>query len=150
MHTLKFLALMLFTSTAIAWQPTKPVTVVFPNGPGAGNEISFRIVADIVERKTGVKFNSEYRPGAGRGRPHQACRTARAADRGGGVRTAPADRPECHGQGPAEEPPRRDFRHGPRRTRGRLDRLDAKRVLNGSQGTVPIFATSTTLLCESA
>ena len=64
MHTLKFLALMLFTSTAIAWQPTKPVTVVFPNGPGAGNEISFRIVADIVERKTGVKFNSEYRPGA--------------------------------------------------------------------------------------
>jgi tripartite-type tricarboxylate transporter receptor subunit TctC len=49
---------------ALAWQPTKPVTVVFPNGPGAGNEISFRIVADIVERKTGAKFNSEYRPGA--------------------------------------------------------------------------------------
>ncbi len=50
--------------TAWAWQPTKPVTVVFPNGPGAGNEISFRIVADIVERQTGVKFNPEYRPGA--------------------------------------------------------------------------------------
>jgi len=49
---------------AAAWQPTKPVTVVFPNGPGAGNEISFRIVADIVERKTGAVFKSEYRPGA--------------------------------------------------------------------------------------
>lgn len=47
-----------------AWQPTKPVTVIFPNGPGAGNEISFRIVADIVERQTGTKFNSEHRPGA--------------------------------------------------------------------------------------
>jgi len=60
----KFLILMLITSTAWAWQPTRPVTVVFPNGPGAGNEISFRIVASIVERETGVKFNSEYRPGA--------------------------------------------------------------------------------------
>jgi tripartite-type tricarboxylate transporter receptor subunit TctC len=49
---------------AYAWQPTKTVTVIFPNGPGAGNEISFRIVADIVERKTGAKFVPEYRPGA--------------------------------------------------------------------------------------
>ena len=47
-----------------AWEPSKPVTVVFPNGPGAGNEISFRIVADIVERKTGVLFKPEHRPGA--------------------------------------------------------------------------------------
>jgi len=57
-------ALVLAPTVALAWQPTKPVTVIFPNGPGAGNEISFRIVADIVERKTGAKFNSEYRPGA--------------------------------------------------------------------------------------
>lgn len=64
MRTLKFLALALFASSALAWQPTKPVTVVFPNGPGAGNEISFRIVADIVEKSTGAKFNSEHRPGA--------------------------------------------------------------------------------------
>lgn len=49
---------------AQAWQPTRSVTVVFPNGPGAGNEISFRIVADQVERQTGVKFVPEYRPGA--------------------------------------------------------------------------------------
>lgn len=46
-----------------AWQPSKPVTVVFPNGPGAGNEISFRIVAEQVERQTGTKFNPDYRPG---------------------------------------------------------------------------------------
>jgi tripartite-type tricarboxylate transporter receptor subunit TctC len=64
MRTLKFLALALFATSAWAWQPTKPVTVVFPNGPGAGNEISFRIVADIVEKSTGAKFVPEYRPGA--------------------------------------------------------------------------------------
>jgi len=64
MRTLKFLALALFASSALAWQPTKPVTVIFPNGPGAGNEISFRIVADIVEKSTGAKFVPEYRPGA--------------------------------------------------------------------------------------
>lgn len=63
----KFLTAFLLLTTAIfahAWTPTKPVTVIFPNGPGAGNEISFRIVADIVERQTGAKFVSEYRPGA--------------------------------------------------------------------------------------
>jgi len=64
MRTLKFLAVALFATSAWAWQPTKPVTVIFPNGPGAGNEISFRIVADIVEKSTGAKFVSEHRPGA--------------------------------------------------------------------------------------
>lgn len=56
--------LLLVPALAVAWQPSKPVTVIFPNGAGAGNEISFRIVADIVERKTGAKFVPEYRPGA--------------------------------------------------------------------------------------
>ena len=59
-----FLILLMLPALAHAWQPTKPVTVVFPNAPGAGNEISFRIVADIVEKSTGVKFISEHRPGA--------------------------------------------------------------------------------------
>lgn len=59
-----FAVLLLAPAVAFAWQPTKPVTVIFPNGPGAGNEISFRIVADIVERKIGTKFNSDHRPGA--------------------------------------------------------------------------------------
>jgi tripartite-type tricarboxylate transporter receptor subunit TctC len=54
----------LIPSLALAWQPTKPITVIFPNGPGAGNEISFRIVADQVEKRTGVSFVNEHRPGA--------------------------------------------------------------------------------------
>lgn len=66
MNIKKFLAIAAVTLPGLvwAWQPTKPVTVIFPNGPGAGNEISFRIVADQVEKKTGVKFVPEYRPGA--------------------------------------------------------------------------------------
>jgi tripartite-type tricarboxylate transporter receptor subunit TctC len=61
----KLLALLLLVPIlAFAWQPTKPITVIFPNGPGAGNEISFRIVADIIEKNTGAKFVSEYKPGA--------------------------------------------------------------------------------------
>lgn len=61
----KLLALLLLVpSLVFAWQPTKPITVVFPNGPGAGNEISFFIVADIVTNKTKVQFNREHRPGA--------------------------------------------------------------------------------------
>jgi tripartite-type tricarboxylate transporter receptor subunit TctC len=56
-------ALVLVPAIAFAWQPTKPITVIFPNGPGAGNEISFKIVADIVEKNTGAKFVSEHRPG---------------------------------------------------------------------------------------
>ena len=61
----KLLALLLLVPIlAFAWQPTKPITVIFPNGPGAGNEISFRIVADMIEKNTGAKFVSEYKPGA--------------------------------------------------------------------------------------
>jgi tripartite-type tricarboxylate transporter receptor subunit TctC len=60
----KFLLLFAVTSSCWAWQPSRPVTVIFPNGPGAGNEISFRIVSSIVERQTGVKFSHEYKPGA--------------------------------------------------------------------------------------
>ena len=56
-------ALVLVPAIAFAWQPTKPITVIYPNGPGAGNEISFKIVADIVEKNTGAKFVSEHRPG---------------------------------------------------------------------------------------
>lgn len=64
MRKLLFCLFVVFPMTAIAWQPTKPITVIFPNGPGAGNEISFRIVASQVERKTGATFKNEHRPGA--------------------------------------------------------------------------------------
>ena len=56
--------LSLAPAMALAWQPSKPVTVIFPNGPGAGNEISFRIVAKQVEQKTQFRWNPEYHPGA--------------------------------------------------------------------------------------
>ena len=36
---------------AHAWEPTKPVTVFVGNTPGAGNEIAFRKLAEIVQRK---------------------------------------------------------------------------------------------------
>jgi tripartite-type tricarboxylate transporter receptor subunit TctC len=60
----KFLILLMFPALAYAWQPTKPITVVVPNAPGAGNEIAFRILAKQVEQKTGVNFVFDYRPGA--------------------------------------------------------------------------------------
>jgi tripartite-type tricarboxylate transporter receptor subunit TctC len=57
--------LLLVPMLAFAWQPTKPITVIFPNGPGAGNEISFRIVAKIVEEKNpSFKWAPDYKPGA--------------------------------------------------------------------------------------
>jgi len=59
-----FFTLLLLPILAYAWQPTKPITVIFPNGPGAGNEISFRIVADIIEKKENIIFKSEHKPGA--------------------------------------------------------------------------------------
>lgn len=50
---------------ALAWEPTKPITVIFPNGPGAGNEISYRIVAQQIEQKNSkFKWVPDYRPGA--------------------------------------------------------------------------------------
>jgi len=58
------LSLLFFPVLTLAWTPTKTITVIYPNGPGAGNEISFRIVADIVERNTGAVFKAEHRPGA--------------------------------------------------------------------------------------
>ncbi len=56
--------LLLIPMLALAWEPTKPITVIYPNGPGAGNEISFRFVSTIVEQKTRASFVPEYRPGA--------------------------------------------------------------------------------------
>jgi len=36
---------------AFAWEPTKPVTVIVGNTPGAGNEIAFRKLAEIVQKQ---------------------------------------------------------------------------------------------------
>ena len=35
---------------AFAWEPTRPVTVVIGNSPGAGNELAFRKLAQIINR----------------------------------------------------------------------------------------------------
>lgn len=48
--------LLLVPVLAFAWEPVKPVTVMVGNTPGAGNEIAFRKLADIVHRKN-PKFN---------------------------------------------------------------------------------------------
>lgn len=49
------LALALLPMAVFAWEPTKPVTVVIGNTPGAGNEIAFRKLAEIVQ-KTNPNF----------------------------------------------------------------------------------------------
>lgn len=48
--------LLTLSVTAHAWEPTKPVTVIVGNTPGAGNEIAFRALAKIVQQKN-PKFN---------------------------------------------------------------------------------------------
>ena len=60
-----FLTALSVTATTWAWQPSKPVEAVIGFGPGSGNEIVFRMVADQVERVTGAKFVVNPRPGAG-------------------------------------------------------------------------------------
>ena len=37
---------------AHAWEPSRPVTVIIGNTPGAGNEIAFRKLAEIVQKKS--------------------------------------------------------------------------------------------------
>lgn len=48
----KLLAIaLLIPLLAWAWEPTKPVQVVIGNTPGAGNEMAFRKLAEIVQKK---------------------------------------------------------------------------------------------------
>jgi tripartite-type tricarboxylate transporter receptor subunit TctC len=51
-------------STVWAWQPIRPITVLIGFAPGSGNEMSFRAVAQQVEKETGVKFLITNQPGA--------------------------------------------------------------------------------------
>lgn len=62
----RFLAiLLLIPALAFAWEPTKPVTVVIGNPPGAGNELAFRKLTSIVaEKYPAVTFVIENKPGA--------------------------------------------------------------------------------------
>ena len=48
----KILAILaLIPALAFAWEPTKPVTVIIGNTPGAGNEMAFRKLAQIVQKE---------------------------------------------------------------------------------------------------
>jgi tripartite-type tricarboxylate transporter receptor subunit TctC len=49
------IAILMVPVLAFAWEPTKPVTVIVGNTPGAGNEIAFRKLAEIIQ-KTDPKF----------------------------------------------------------------------------------------------
>ena len=62
----RLLLLLLFVPViALAWEPTRPVTVVIGNAPGAGNELAFRKLAQIVNRTNKkITFVVENRAGA--------------------------------------------------------------------------------------
>lgn len=57
--------LLLIPTLALSWEPTKPVTVVIGNPPGAGNELAFRKLASIVtEANPKANFVIQNQPGA--------------------------------------------------------------------------------------
>ena len=54
-HTLAT-ALISMSTLALAWQPTKSITVVVPVAPGAGQEMAFRAVTAQMEKSGMAKF----------------------------------------------------------------------------------------------
>jgi len=62
----KFLLLvgLILSFSTQAWEPTKPIRVLIPTGPGSGNDLSSRNLFSIVESKGKAKFYTEYKPGA--------------------------------------------------------------------------------------
>jgi len=58
------LLLLIVPVMAMAWEPTRPVTVVIGNAPGAGNEIAFRKLSQIINRTNKkITFVVENRAG---------------------------------------------------------------------------------------
>jgi tripartite-type tricarboxylate transporter receptor subunit TctC len=59
------LLLLMLPVMAMAWEPTRTVTVVIGNAPGAGNEIAFRKLSQIINRTNKkITFVVENRAGA--------------------------------------------------------------------------------------
>jgi tripartite-type tricarboxylate transporter receptor subunit TctC len=55
----------LFCTSVFAWEPTKPVNVIFAYAPGSGNEILFRKMESIINKDSKkINFIFEHRPGA--------------------------------------------------------------------------------------
>lgn len=61
----RLLAIMaLVPCLAFAWEPTKPIKVIVPTAPGAGNEMAFRAAVAPIERSGKASFIIENRAGA--------------------------------------------------------------------------------------
>lgn len=58
------ISMLLIAAPAFAWQPSKPITIITPVAPGAGNEMAFRAVSSIIERSGKANFVIENRAGA--------------------------------------------------------------------------------------
>jgi tripartite-type tricarboxylate transporter receptor subunit TctC len=58
------LIISLSTTFAVAFEPTKPVTVIIAYGPGSGNEILFRKIESIISKTNKVNFVIDFKPGA--------------------------------------------------------------------------------------
>ena len=57
--------LLMLPVMVLAWEPTRPVTVVIGNAPGAGNELAFRKLSQIINRTNKkITFVVENRAGA--------------------------------------------------------------------------------------
>jgi len=64
---------------ALAWQPTKPITVVVPVAPGAGQEMAFRAVTAQMEKSGIARFIFDYKAG-GDGNPAMNHFSTQSAD----------------------------------------------------------------------
>ena len=54
-----------FSTLALSWEPTKPITVIIGNQPGSGNEIGFRAISAVVTKNNPkANFIIELKPGA--------------------------------------------------------------------------------------
>lgn len=72
-----FLIMLVLPAMALAWQPTKPVTVVIGFGPGSLNEVGFRVVAQQVQKMhPNFKYQIELKPGADSVIAHNSLATA--------------------------------------------------------------------------
>ena len=59
------LFLLMLPVIVLAWEPTRPVTVVIGNAPGAGNELAFRKLSHIINKTNKkITFVVENRAGA--------------------------------------------------------------------------------------
>jgi tripartite-type tricarboxylate transporter receptor subunit TctC len=63
-RALAFFLAAIFCQSVLAWEPSRPVTVVIAHNPGSGNELLFRKLDTIISRRSNVKFVYDFRPGA--------------------------------------------------------------------------------------